>query len=1001
MSDAERTHRAPGAGPEGAGDHDNAGGGEHAGDLRVRVAMQRRAIQRKAKRDGGAKHDAAHSHEHGHYDHSADQDAAAHDHHAADGKHPKGDDGDEAAWLRYLGDVDRYLRNQAGAEKEALLDLRAHREANPVVGAVSEAAATVKGSVQEAGDMQKAVLSGKPFKPRHKDTNVKIPDEGIWDAVFAQLNVAHGLLSGEKPSIEAANGAYAAAFQLFRDAHRRMYEYRSRTEEGAQLAKDVLSGVEIGCDIVLTVLSAGMGAGSANVLKLGVGGLMRLATEQTMKAGLLRTALKAGATGAANKLLQDTAEAGAGYANNLEGDFDIGKIVKDAATHGAMTTVSMLIGGALSKVFMRTVGEIIGSRMAPESLLVLAEKYGVQGVIPPELFVSKGWRFLVGVAGDGITTALMTAVSLAIEQLKHGGKKPTAEQFVAIVVEQMVLNGFIQLLFGAVHHEHAKKAAAGGHPEGAHEAGERPHHRPRHQRSHEAKHGGHEQSQPHAAESAEPAASSDSGDKASTAATEAAKQVAPHSEPETHPATKPHELEPTGVQKDVAARVKELRARRDAEKDTEKRKALDAEIDTALASGRADMEAMVRKIHPSLQAVDAGNNLYKITLNGKEYCGTLEVLLDFQPPTKATEEAGEKLFSHGSESPDAKVDVTGGLAGTSSQGRVNAFPGDIDLAESIRVEAKSAAAAGEALAKTVQQTVATATQVKPGQTPITFERMSAGKYPPGHPAAGKTIMWTREMVEAGQFIWQDAEGKTHVFTLAEALGQPGDRVVNTLWKGPVDSNGTLGEITKVIRYEAFDAATGEKLFGTPQIGQAYQEVAFGKPQIHDTNRAYLTDALASQIGEYAHKGNWLKAVKRAHTVARMNGDMAALNDFAPLMMGDNAELKQAIDHLNVFIKDAVHPDGAAAGLPKETVVEQGQRLASRISGIDEGAGAAMKTALEKAPDPRANASLAAELEDKVLGALAEKAKGDADFAQKAERALRAHGYLKDDVGGGK
>jgi hypothetical protein len=337
------------------------------------------------------------------------------------------------------------------------------------------------------------------------------------------------------------------------------------------------------------------------------------------------------------------------------------------------------------------------------------------------------------------------------------------------------------------------------------------------------------------------------------------------------------------VQREVAQQVKELRAKRQAERDPAERKALDDEIEAALAKGRADMEAMVRQLHPTLQPVRPSESLYKIVESGREYFGTLEVLLDFKPPPKATHELGDRLFSQGSQTADAKVSATGGMAGTSAQGRVNKFPGDIDLAESVRIEAKDAHAAGEALARTVQHTVATATKPVPGKPPIIFEGMAAGTYPKNHPQAGKRIQWEPHEVAAGQKKYLDKDGNQQVITLAQALGHPGDRVANTFWKGPLDAKETYGEVTKVIRYEAFDSKTGEKLFGTPSIGQGYQEATFGEPQMHDTNRAHLTDALAPEIGRYAQEGNWVKAVKRAHTVARMNGDMAALNDFAPLM----------------------------------------------------------------------------------------------------------------------
>src|SRR5207253_2015733 len=105
-------------------------------------------------------------------------------------------------------------------------------------------------------------------------------------------------------------------------------------------------------------------------------------------------------------------------------------------------------------------GEILGSRMAPEGLLALAEKYGIAGAIPPELFVSKGWQFLVGVGGDACTTTLLTALSTLVEQLRTGGKRPTSEQFVQMVITQLIQNGLLQVIFAAVTHERAAKGAS-------------------------------------------------------------------------------------------------------------------------------------------------------------------------------------------------------------------------------------------------------------------------------------------------------------------------------------------------------------------------------------------------------------------------------------------------------------------------------------------------------------------------------------------------------------
>ncbi len=945
----------------------------------------------------GAAHRGDHKPDHhatGHHG-SNDKVAPAGDAHATHEKPLTGSaaHGPGANQGRYLREVYDFFRQQTLAEKDAHTELKAHRDEHPVVGAISETAATITGNIGEVNDAKEAGAHGKSFQPKKLGKGTNMPDVAMWDLVFAKLNEASACLDGDVPDLDGAKKHLLAAVDQFKAAHKTFYEYRTATEGGGQTAATTLKGVEIGCEIIFTVLS--MGAGNASLAGLGVRGVFKLAAEGAAK-GLGRAAIRSAVAGGVNKLAQSAAEETVGYDIGLEDHIDWSKVLREGATAAASNFLGVIIGGALSKVFMRTLGEVLGSRMAPDKLLALAEMLGSEGPIPPEMFVKGGWKWLTGFAADAATTTLMTALLTTLEVIRTGGKQPSKEQFVSMVIEQLIQNGFIQLLLGAVTHGNGKATAKSG-KHGGDQHGQPDH---AHPKQREVEHGGRQNQQPAHEEKATPEPRPSKNEEPAAQESKAGDKSPEAVEPTHERAGSEAELEPTGVQRATADKVKQLRTTRKSERDPQRKKALDAEIDQSLADGRRDMEAMVRKLHPTLQPVDAANNLYKVTLEGKEYQGTLEVLLDFKPPSQATSQAGDQLFSKSSKTEDATVEATGGLAGTSSQGRVNKYPGDIDLAESIRIEAKNAAKAAEALAQTVQKTVTTATQpASAGKTPIVFEGMSAGRYPPGHPKAGDVIYWQKADVEAGQMIWLGADGASHVLTLAEALGAPGNRVVNTYWKGPIDSQGTFGEITKVIRYDAFDASTGEKLFGTPLIGQAHQEVAFGKPQIHDTNRASLTDALAPQVDKYAKEGNWLKAVKRAHTVARMNGDMAALNDFAPLMTGSNAETKQLIDHLNVFMESIVTPDGSGNQIPQDVAKAQADRLASRVSAVDKAAGTTMQEAIGKAADVRANDGLKNDME-KVMGALTKHAKEDADFAKEAERVLRGHGYLKSDEGGG-
>jgi hypothetical protein len=351
--------------------------------------------------------------------------------------------------LKYMHEVLDFFRIQTLAEKDAHLELKAHRDEHPVVGGISEGIATVSTNLNEVEEAKHAGMHGKPYKPESLGKRVQMPDTSMWDLVFAKLNEASSCLEADEPDIEKAKQHLKAAAEAFQEAHRKFYKYKTDTEEGAATAANILRGIEVGCEIIVTVLSAG--AGGASLAGLGVRGVFKLAAEGAAK-GLGKMAIRAAIAGGANKLAQEAAEQTVAYDIGLEDHIDWGKVLRAGATAAATNLFGVLVGGALSKLFMRTIGEILGARMAPESLLALAEKLGEKGPIPPELFVSKGWKWIAGLLADAGTTTLTTALLVTLEAIQSGGKKPTKEQFVRMVIEQLVQNGFIQLILGAITH---------------------------------------------------------------------------------------------------------------------------------------------------------------------------------------------------------------------------------------------------------------------------------------------------------------------------------------------------------------------------------------------------------------------------------------------------------------------------------------------------------------------------------------------------------------------
>lgn len=463
----------------------------------------------------------------------------------------------------------------------------------------------------------------------------------------------------------------------------------------------------------------------------------------------------------------------------------------------------------------------------------------------------------------------------------------------------------------------------------------------------------------------------------------------------------------------TAEEVKKLREERDKIKDKDPARAaeLDAKIEGKLVSQREALEEVVRKIHSTLEVIDRSKNLYRIFIDvpnhdnvyeKRPFVGTLEALMDLSATTPSVHTAADKLATKDVEPTDnVTIEAQGGLGGTGSQGRMNPFPGDVDLSESIRITAPTADAAANAFAAALKQTVIDA-QRKPtdGSTGYLFLKALVGQYPPEAKQQGP-ISWSEsEIVGSQKKSFKGKDGKNHEITLAQAIASPGSRAANTHWRGPIDSSGTYGEITKVLNYEAV-TANGTILFASPKIGQGYQEVGFGTSALkHDTERTKLLDALTPQIAKYAKDKNWVKALKRAYTVARMLNDLAALNDFAMLMRDEASELKTVTEHVTNFNEDIVSPSGKATSLlDAKAARRQAELLVHRLYGI-EGIGAKVGSAMEAAlkvagDDIRANASAHALIEKRVIEPLDTHLNNDKEYARKVASALRAHGYLRE------
>jgi hypothetical protein len=492
------------------------------------------------------------------------------------------------------------------------------------------------------------------------------------------------------------------------------------------------------------------------------------------------------------------------------------------------------------------------------------------------------------------------------------------------------------------------------------------------------------------------------------------------------------ELKPEGHEKledkgtaDTAKSAKSLREKIDAEKNPAKKAELEKQLEESLAKGREALEEVVRRAHPSLVVVDRDKNIYEVEIpvavseadqasgkghstERKKYRSTLEGLMDFAPPSVAAHNAADAMQTTDTNATDGvTITSSAALGGTGAQGGVNPFPGDVDMSESIKIVAPTADAAANALAAAIQASVKKATATRTdGKLGYTFHGCMVGVYPPDAKKAGAAVKFSAKQTMEGELSYPKKDGTMGILTLAQALASPAaGRAANTYWRGPIDETETYGEITKVLNYDAVkEGAEGEHLFGTPKVGQGFQEVGFGSEGRHDTERARLLEPLSNDIAKYAAAGDWVKAIKRAYTVARMLNDVTALNAFAPLLGSPVSQLKQLVDHIGAFNHEVVNPriddklrDGIGAAMTGEQALAEAQRLQARMSGVDSAKD--MVPVMQKAIDASGgnmsrNPKAYAIMKNEIVEPLTARIKHDAEFGKRCREALESHGYLK-------
>ncbi len=270
---------------------------------------------------------------------------------------------------------------------------------------------------------------------------IEMPPLWMWSEPRIALEAALATLNAGQVEPTARNLQRAA--DAWRRCDRRIYAYREGTISGAERT---VTGLRV---------TAAAGAVAAT---MATGGIATAAGAGTLGVASA-TGLGAGVYG----FVQEEAGQASEIYNDLRRDFDWGAIVRRGATDAINGFVGALAGGALTRVFQRSFGSFLAN-ISDDVLLELGLTRDAF-LTPAQQFIAE---FLGGIGSSPLTTAVTAVVNAA-----GGGNPPrNAQEFVDLVVQDMVQGGAIQLFLGGLMHFHgrtgggAPPAGGGVHPAG-------------------------------------------------------------------------------------------------------------------------------------------------------------------------------------------------------------------------------------------------------------------------------------------------------------------------------------------------------------------------------------------------------------------------------------------------------------------------------------------------------------------------------------------------------
>ena len=418
-----------------------AGEASPVGDALVQRKLQRRALQRRAEREGRIQlkaDDAAGG---------PPSDASK----AAPGDEAKSDDAAHIA--RDLRSEYRKLKGAVEGEILAHNDLVKLIDKQGAVAATSEVLAAGKETI--VGLWNK--LSGKKG-PQYESKSTDLPSPSIWGPVDVQVRALEAAIgryekSHAKGDLEAVIAAAKEARAQFEKAHRLVAQYRERVAGGAGDMATILEGVVGACALIETICSGGLAAGGSTVAVAG-----------------------ASAAGAGtSKIVFDGAKLASDGKVNKE---SIKKLLIEGGKDAATTFVGILVAGPLSKAFLRLFARGAVAGLAGAELKAAAAELGTAADLNAiaEALAGPKVHYVVDLLSGVASAPFSTVVGVVIDRINKDHKDLTTAEFIEQVISEAKSAGVMQVFIGALIHGHAALAgkehvAPGGDKTGSGDAG--------------------------------------------------------------------------------------------------------------------------------------------------------------------------------------------------------------------------------------------------------------------------------------------------------------------------------------------------------------------------------------------------------------------------------------------------------------------------------------------------------------------------------------------------